>query len=200
MDWVSTLALALGASWVSGLRLYGCAATLGWLGKLGYVQLPGNLTVLTHDWVVWTATALFVIEFIADKIPYFDTGWDAVHTFIRIPAGAILATAAFAHYDPKIQTIAFLIGGGLAASSHVTKASARAVVNASPEPVSNWFFSLAEDCIAGLQTVLALALPVIAIFSVVAAVAISLYLLPKALGAAKRAISGKRASADPTSS
>lgn len=149
------------------------------MGRLGYAKLPGQLDVLQNDWVLWTATILLVAEFVADKVPVFDSIWDAVHSFVRIPAGAVLATAAFAQYDPKIQVIAFLIGGGLAATSHTTKSTARAFVNASPEPASNWFLSLLEDVLSTVQTFLAVFIPWIALAMVVGSAAMAIWLLPK---------------------
>ncbi len=179
MEWVSTLALAMGASWVSGIRLYAVVATLGWLGKLGYATLPGELTMLTHPWVIGVSTTLFVIEFFADKISYVDSIWDGIQTFIRIPAGAVLAAAAFTEFDPAIQVIAGLVGGGLALTSHGTKTTTRHLVNASPEPVSNVAVSTAEDAVGGVGLALALLVPILAIIVVVGLTITSWFVLPK---------------------
>src|SRR6267143_305251 len=158
----------MGSSWVSGIRLYAAVATLGLLGRFANLKLPGDLDVLTNWWIIGIALALLLIEFFADKIPYLDTTWDVVHTFIRIPAGAVLAAAAFGSFDRKVQVVAFLLGGGLALSAHGTKATARAVVNLSPEPFSNIVVSLVEDAVAIVSIVLAFFLPIVLIILVTA--------------------------------
>src|ERR1044071_944078 len=160
MNFISTLAVSMGASWVAGINLYATVATLGMLGRFAHLKLPGDLDVLTNWWVIGVALFLFVIEFIADKIQYVDSIWDVIHTFIRIPAGAILAATAFGDFDRRIQVIALLVGGGLALSSHGTKAATRALINTSPEPVSNIMASLTEDVIAIGALLLAVFLPV----------------------------------------
>jgi hypothetical protein len=165
---ISTIAIAMGASWVSGINLYAAVATLGLLGRFAHLQLPGELEVLTSWWVIGIAVVLYVIEFVADKVPYVDSTWDVVHTFIRVPAGAVLAASAFGDFDSSIQVIALLLGGGLALSSHGTKAATRAMLNASPEPVSNWVASIAEDIIAVLSVVVSVFVPVL-IFIIVGA-------------------------------
>lgn len=158
---VSTIAIAMGASWVSGINLYAAVATLGLLGRLGGLQLPGELQVLTSWWIIGVAGVLYVIEFVADKVPYVDSTWDVIHTFIRIPAGAVLAATAFGDFDRGIQVIALLLGGGLAFSSHGTKAATRAMLNASPEPVSNSVASIVEDVVAVVTVICAAFLPVL---------------------------------------
>jgi hypothetical protein len=132
MNLISTLAIAMGSAWVSGINLYACVATLGLLSRFTHLQLPGELQVLTSWWVIAVATTLYVIEFVADKVPWIDSTWDVIHTFIRVPAGAVLAAGAFGDFDRSIQVIALLMGGGLALSSHGTKAATRALLNASP--------------------------------------------------------------------
>src|SRR6266404_6233479 len=144
MNLVETLGLALGAGFSSGLNLYATVATLGLLQRYGVLQLPLALQVLSHPWVLGIAIALYLVEFLADKIPYFDTIWDAVHTFIRPPAAALLAYAA-AGAPAEWRWGAALLAGGVALTSHGTKASARAAVNTSPEPFSNWILSFGED-------------------------------------------------------
>ncbi|HEY7912947.1 MAG TPA: DUF4126 domain-containing protein [Blastocatellia bacterium] len=190
MDLFSTLALAMGAAWVSGINLYASVATLGLLGRFADLQLPGELSALTNWWVIGVALALYVIEFIADKIPFIDSAWDAVHTFIRVPAGAVLAAAAFGEFDKGIQVIAFLIGGGLALSSHGTKAATRAVINTSPEPVTNVAASLTEDVVAVSSVLLAAFYPILIVIVVVIGLIISLIVLPKTIRYF-RAIAGK---------
>ncbi len=165
---ISTIAIAMGASWVSGINLYAAVATLGLLGRFAHLQLPGELQVLTTWWVIAVALVLYVIEFVADKVPYVDSTWDVIHTFIRIPAGAVLAASAFGDFDRSIQVIALLLGGGLALSSHGTKAATRAMLNVSPEPVSNWIASIAEDVVAVLSVIASVFVPVL-IFVIVGA-------------------------------
>ena len=179
MSLFSTLALAMGASWVSGINLYASVATLGLLGRFANLQLPGELTVLTNWWVISVAAALYLIEFVADKIPIIDSVWDAVHTFIRVPAGAVLAAATFGDFDKSVQAVAFLIGGGLALSSHGTKAATRAVINTSPEPVSNITASLLEDVVAIGSVVLAAYYPIILIVVVLIGLILSIIVLPR---------------------
>ena len=151
----------MGASWVSGINLYATVATLGLLSRFAHLRLPGELDVLTSWWVIGVAVVLYVIEFFADKIPYVDSTWDVIHTFIRIPAGAVLAASAFGDFDRSIQVIALLLGGGLALSSHGTKAATRAVLNVSPEPVSNIVASVIEDIIAVVSIICSVLFPVL---------------------------------------
>jgi hypothetical protein len=179
MSFLSTLALAMGSSWVSGINLYAAVATLGLLGRFAHFKLPGDLAVVTNWWVIGVALGLYVIEFFADKVPLIDTAWDAVHTFIRVPAGAVLAAATFGDFDKGVQVIAFLIGGGLAFSSHGTKAAARVAINTSPEPASNIAASLAEDIVAVGSIVLAVLYPVVVIVVVAVAVIVSIVLIPR---------------------
>lgn len=165
---LTTLGFAMGSSWLSGINLYATVATLGLLERFHFVQLPGDLGYLSHPWVLATALALFTVEFIADKIPAVDSVWDMVHTFIRIPAGAILAASAFAHFDPKVRLLALLIGGTLALSSHGTKTATRLTANMSPEPFSNIVLSLFEDAFTiGMSVLMALHPIVIAIIVVI---------------------------------
>ena len=192
MSLLGTLALAMGASWASGLRLYAAVATLGLLGRYGGLALPGELGVLTTPWVIGLAAALFAVEFVADKVPFVDSAWDAVHTFIRIPAGAVLAAAAFGSFDAGVQVAALLLGGGLAASAHGTKAATRLAVNASPEPVSNVVVSTAEDGLAVGALLLAAFAPVLLIALVLVAVAVSLVVLPRVVRAWRRQRERKR--------
>jgi hypothetical protein len=179
MNLIGTLAMAMGSSWVSGIRLYAAVATLGLLGRFAHLRLPGELDVLTNWWIIGIASGLLVIEFFADKIPYLDSAWDVIHTFIRIPAGAVLAAAAFGDFDRKVQVVALLVGGGLALSAHGTKATARAAVNLSPEPFSNVVVSLVEDAVAIISIVLAFLLPIVLIVLVTGFVVLSLFLLPR---------------------
>jgi hypothetical protein len=179
MDLISTLGLAMGSSWVSGINLYAAVATLGLLSRFAHLQLPGELNVVSNWWVIGVAVVMYIIEFIADKFPYIDSAWDVVHTFIRIPAGAALAAASFGEYDKSVQVIAFLLGGGIALSSHGTKATSRAAINTSPEPASNIAASLFEDVVSVGSIFLAVFYPVAIIVIVVIFVVIAILILPK---------------------
>src|SRR5712664_1406070 len=169
MNLVETLGLALGAGFSSGLNLYATLATLGLLQRYGVIHLPSSLQVLSHPWVLGIAIALYLVEFLADKMPYFDTIWDAIHTFIRPPGAALLA-------------------GGVALTSHGTKASARAAVNTSPEPFSNWILSFGEDVLAVWLTWMATAHPLATTMIVVALIAASAVLLYYLFRFARRAL------------
>lgn len=151
---VSTLALSMGVAWASGINLYAALFMLGALGASGNMTLPPDLQVLASPIVIIAAGAMFIVEFVADKAPGVDTGWDAIHTFIRIPAGALLAAGAVGEINPPFAVAAGIVGAGLAASTHTTKASSRVLINTSPEPISNWLASLAEDIavVVGLWT------------------------------------------------
>lgn len=148
MDALSTLALIAGLGWASGVRLYAVLFFLGLLHHAGVLELPPDLMLLAHPAVMVVSGLLFLTEFFADKIPGFDSLWDAVHTFIRIPGGALLAAAAVAQGDPGLALAAGLLGGVFAAGAHFTKAGGRMLINASPEPFSNWAASLGEDALA----------------------------------------------------
>ncbi len=179
MDFLSTLALAMGSSWVSGINLYASVATLGLLGRFAHLQLPGELGIVTNWWVIGVALFLYVIEFVADKVPYVDSVWDVVHTFIRVPAGAAMAAATFGDFDKGVQLIALLVGGSIALSSHGTKATSRMAINTSPEPFSNIGASLLEDGVVIGSTFLAVYYPVVIIVVVVIFVILALIILPK---------------------
>ena len=171
----------MGSAWVSGINLYACVATLGLLSRFAHLKLPGELEVVTNGWVIGVALALYVIEFVADKVPWVDSTWDVIHTFIRIPAGAVLAAAAFGDFDRSIQMIALLLGGGLALSSHGTKAATRAVLNTLPEPVTNAVVSVGEDILAIVSIVAAVFFPVLLFVIVAAGLAVSIYLFNRVL-------------------
>lgn len=188
MDLTSTLAMAMGSSWLSGVNLYATVATLGLLGRFGHVPLPGSLGGLTSWWVIGIALGLYCVEFIADKIPAVDTAWDVVHTFIRVPAGAVLAAASFTTFDSSIQTIALLVGGGLALTSHSTKATTRAAINTSPEPMSNIAVSTAEDVLTVGGASLAVYYPIAIIVVVVCGVIGSFIIIPKIIVYLRRVI------------
>lgn len=145
MDTVQSVALAAGLAWGSGLRLYAVLFAAGLLGRLGYLDLPQALQVLQHPWVLGASGVMLAIEFLADKIPLVDSVWDAAHSFIRIPAGAVLAAAALGEHDPALAAVAAILGGTIAAGTHAAKAGARALINTSPEPFSNITTSFGEE-------------------------------------------------------
>ena len=147
VETLSATALAGGLSWASGLRLYMTLFMAGALARAGWLELPSALQMLASPWVLGVTGLLLVVEFLADKIPGVDSAWDAIQTFIRIPAGAILSVAALGQMDPAWTTIAALLGGTLAASAHFTKAGSRALINTSPEPFSNWAASFSEEAV-----------------------------------------------------
>src|SRR5437899_9298955 len=188
MSPVETLGLSLVAGFSSGLNLYATVATLGLLQRFGVLHLPLSLQVLSHPWVLGISIALYLLEFLADKIPYFDTVWDAIHTFIRPPAAALLAFAAAGSAPPEWRWGAALIAGGVALTSHGTKASARAAVNASPEPFSNWALSFGEDVLAVWLAWMASVHPFAATIIVAALVALSAFLLYHLFRFARRAL------------
>jgi hypothetical protein len=174
---LQTLGLALGAGFSSGLNLYATIATLGLLQRYGVIHLPETLQVLAHPWILGIALALYAIEFLADKIPYVDTIWDAVHTLIRPPAAALLAYGATVAAPPEWRWGAALLAGGVALTSHGTKASVRAAVNTSPEPFSNWVLSFGEDALAVWLTWMATVHPIATVVVVTVLVALAVYLL-----------------------
>jgi len=144
---VNIIALTMGAAWAAGINLYAAIATLGILGITGNISLPPDLQILTNPLVIGAACLMFVVEFIADKTPGVDTGWDTIHTFIRIPAGALLAAGAVGEVNPAVSLAAALLGGTLAAGAHGVKAGSRLLINTSPEPLTNWTASVVEDIV-----------------------------------------------------
>ena len=193
MEWFSTLSLALGTAWTSGINLYATVTVLGLLQKFGATKLPGGLDVLDNWWIIGIAGFLYLIEFFADKIPYVDSVWDVIHTFIRVPAGAIVAYSATNEMDASVGVIAALLGGGLALSSHGTKAALRAGANLSPEPVSNWALSLVEDVLAIVGAILAVVAPVLIAIVLIIFLIFFIWFAPKVLRAINRLFKGIRA-------
>lgn len=179
MEWLSTLSLALGSAWTSGINLYATISVLGLLQKFGGVKLPGGLEALDNWWIIGIAGGLYIVEFAADKIPYVDSVWDVIHTFIRVPAGAVVAYAATSQLDPTVTISAALLGGGLALASHGTKAAARVTANLSPEPISNWTLSIVEDIIAFVGTLLAVFAPILVAILLILFLIGFLWFLPK---------------------
>jgi len=142
---ITTLALTMGTAWAAGINLYATIAVLGVLGVTGNVVLPEQLLILQDPMIIGAAMIMYMVEFFADKTPGLDTGWDAIHSFIRIPAGVLLAAGAVGEVNPSIVIAAGILGGGIAATSHTIKAGTRVLINTSPEPVSNWTASIVED-------------------------------------------------------
>jgi mannan endo-1,4-beta-mannosidase len=192
MNLIQILGLAVGSAWTSGINLYATVAVLGLLQHYKLVNLPGELNHLDNWLIIGVALGLYCVEFFADKVPYVDTVWDAVHTFIRVPAGAVLAYAATADLNPTVYVLALLLGGGIALSSHGTKATVRAAANMSPEPVSNWILSVIEDLIAIGGVVLSVVAPLVALFVVAAFLVLFFWLMPKVLRRIRRMVSAAR--------
>ena len=181
METIEIISLTLGVAWASGINLYAAILVLGLLGAGGYTELPPSLTVLQDPLVLMSAGVMYFVEFFADKIPGVDSGWDAIHTFIRIPAGAMLAVGAVQglEINQAAELTAALLGGSLAATSHLTKASTRLVINTSPEPMSNWTASIIEDMavIGGLWA--SLTYPWAFVIFVIVFVLFAIWILPK---------------------
>ncbi|HQR10013.1 MAG TPA: DUF4126 domain-containing protein [Casimicrobiaceae bacterium] len=179
VDTVQLVALAAALGWASGLRLYAVLFIVGAMGFLGWVDLPAGLRILMHPMVLAASGFMCFVEFFADKIPGVDSLWDIVHTFIRVPAGAALAAGVFGDSSTASMLAAGIVGGTLAAGSHLAKAGGRAVINTSPEPFSNWTASFSEDLAVGTLLWLAFAHPVAALVILAALVALTLWLIPK---------------------
>ncbi|MBK7394126.1 MAG: DUF4126 domain-containing protein [Chloracidobacterium sp.] len=186
MEWFSTLSLALGSAWTSGINLYATVTILGLLQKFGATKLPGGLDALDNWWIIGIAGGLYVIEFFADKFPYVDSVWDVVHTFIRVPAGAVVAYAATNQLDSSVYIPAALIGGGLALASHGTKAAARVGANLSPEPISNWALSFFEDGLVIVGVILAVFAPMAIAIVLFLFVLFFIWFLPKVFRSFRR--------------
>ena len=162
MEILTTLGRTLGFSFAAGINLYATIAILGLAARFGWVDLPSQYDVFDNNWVIGIALVCYLVEFVADKVPWVDTAWDTVHTVVRPLGGAFIAVTTLGDASPGAQAVVALLGGGVAAASHVTKASARVAANTSPEPFSNWALSLAEDVFVLALGVLTLALPAIA--------------------------------------
>lgn len=175
MDLLVTLGRTLGFSLAAGVNLYATVALLGLAARYGWVGLPAQFQVFNSPWVIGLAAGLYVVEFFADKIPWVDTMWDTVHTFVRPVGGALIAVATLGEASPTVEGLVALLGGAVAAGSHLTKAGTRVAANASPEPFSNWALSLVEDIfVVGLGFV-TLKYPLVAL--VVSALALATMIL-----------------------
>ena len=187
MDIAQTIALTMGVAWASGINLYAAILMLGVMGATGNLALPADLEILSDPMVIGAAAFMYIVEFFTDKVPGVDTGWDSISTFIRIPAGAVLAAGAIGDVGPAAQLAAAIAGGTLTAGTHANKAGTRVMINTSPEPVSNWFASVGEDVavILGLWT--ALTHPVLFIVLLVLFILFMIWALPKLWRAIKTA-------------
>jgi len=176
---IKTLSMTMGAAWASGINLYATLLVLGIMGTTGNIVLPENLHILMDPMVMGAAGMMYFVEFIADKTPGVDTGWDAIHTFIRIPAGVMLAAGAVGEVNTGVAVAAAILGGGLAAGSHAAKAGSRVLINTSPEPFSNWTASILEDVVVvgGIWT--SLTHPGIFMVFLVVFILLLIWLIPK---------------------
>jgi hypothetical protein len=201
MDALQIISLALGAAWASGVNVYAVVLLLGGLGAFGIIDLPGELDILSNPAVLITAGVIYAVEFFADKIPGIDSIWDAAHTFIRIPAGALLAAGAVTEIgEPYQVAAALLLGGTVAAGSHATKAGARAAINTSPEPFTNWAASVFEDILVVGGLSLALFHPMVFFGFFLLFLVFTIWLLPKLWRILRRLVarlSGDDAAAEP---
>jgi hypothetical protein len=173
------VALAASIGWASGLRLYAVLFIVGGLGYLGWVDLPGGLQVLAHPYVLAASGFMCFVEFFADKIPGVDSLWDVIHTLVRIPAGAALAASVFGDSSSATMIAAAILGGTLAAGSHLAKTGSRAVINTSPEPFSNWAASFGEELAVGSVLWLAFSHPIAALVVVFVLTVVAIWLIPK---------------------
>jgi hypothetical protein len=192
MGTLEALSLAMGTAWTSGINLYATVAALGIAGRSEMIHLPPDLQVLTHPAVIAVACVMYVIEFFADKVPYVDSGWDVLHTFIRVPAGAILAARSLGDMNPALELAALLAGGTVALAAHGTKATARLAINASPEPFSNWFASVTEDVavLGGIWMIFNH--PLLMLILILSFLALLVWLIPKLFRLAKRGFQALR--------
>jgi hypothetical protein len=186
MDWLHSIALGAGLAWASGIRLYAVLVLGGAMARLGYLDLPPALEVLQHPLVMAAAGVMALGEFLADKVPAFDSVWDAVHTFIRVPAGAVLAAAALGQADPVSVMVAAIVGGAIASGAHLAKAGTRAVINTSPEPVSNWAASFGEDLLVPAGFLAAIKAPLVFLVLLAGFLAAAIWFVPKLFRALRR--------------
>ena len=167
MEWIATLGRTMGFSFAAGINLYATVAILGLASRYNWVTLPEQYRAFDNDFIIVTALVLYAIEFVADKIPWFDTLWDTVHTAIRPLGGALIAVTTVGDASPGMEVLIALLGGSVAAGTHFSKTGTRAIANTSPEPFSNWILSLGEDAFVVGLGLLALKYPVLALGVVV---------------------------------
>ena len=191
MELVAALGRTLGLSFAAGVNLYATVAVLGLASRFGWVELPEQFEALDSNLVIGLAIILYAVEFAADKIPWIDSAWDTVHTFIRPIGGALIAVGALGEASPTLEAFVAVLGGSVAASSHLTKAGARVAVNASPEPVSNWIVSFAEDAFVVALGSLAIAYPVAALVVVVGLLGVILMFFGALVRVAWRRVFGR---------
>jgi len=182
----TTLALTMGLAWASGINLYATLFTLGYLANTGNIDLPPDLQIVANPLVMAAAGFMYCIEFFADKTPGVDTGWDAIHTFIRIPAGAMLAAGAVGDLNPAVELAAAIVGGGLAAGSHAAKAGSRVLINASPEPFSNWIASVSEDVVVITGIWACINHPILFLIALAGFIVLMIWLLPRIWAGVKK--------------
>ncbi len=182
----TTLALTMGLAWAGGINLYATLFTLGYLANTGNIDLPPDLQIVANPMVMGAAGLMYCIEFFADKMPGVDTGWDAIHTFIRIPAGAMLAAGAVGDVNPVVELAAAIVGGGLAAGSHAAKAGSRVLINASPEPFSNWIASVSEDVVVITGVWACINHPVLFLIALAGFIVLMIWLLPRIWAGVKK--------------
>jgi hypothetical protein len=193
MEALQSLSLALGTAWTSGINLYATVAALGIAGRAEMIKLPPGLEVLMDPLVIGMACIMYAVEFFADKVPYVDSGWDILHTFIRIPAGAILASRALGPMNPALELAAIIAGGTVAAAAHATKATTRLAINVSPEPFSNWAASVGEDITVLGALWLTFHHPLVMLVLIIAFIAFAVWIIPKIFRLAKRGFQAMRA-------
>lgn len=176
---ISVIALTMGIGWASGINLYAAVFMLGMMGSQGYMQLPAELAVVQDPLVIGAAGFMYCVEFFADKTPGVDSAWDTLHTFIRIPAGAMLAAGAVGDVAPAMHVAAGLVGGGMAMSSHLTKAGTRLLVNTSPEPFTNIGLSVGEDIVVVSGILAMIYHPIVFLVVLIGFIALMIWALPK---------------------
>jgi len=184
---ITLIALTMGVGWASGINLYATLATLGILSMSGHMVLPEELDVLNNPLVIAAAGLMYMVEFTADKIPGVDSIWDSIHTFIRIPAGAVLAAGMVGDAGAGMELAAAIVGGGLATTTHVTKTGSRLLINTSPEPMTNWIASITEDVVVILGIWTAVQNPWLFVLLLVLFLLLLVWLLPKIWRALKKA-------------
>ena len=175
----TTLALSMGLAWASGINLYATLLTLGILANTGNIHLPPDLQIVANPMVLGAAGLMYCVEFFADKVPGVDSGWDVLHTFIRIPAGALLAAGAVGDLNPAVELAAAIVGGSMAAGTHLTKAGTRVLINTSPEPFTNWFASISEDVVVITGVWACINHPFLFLIALVLFILVMIWLLPR---------------------